>query len=287
MKCLKINKKKFDQNEGWDCPICDWRKEIPRSSTRPSLPELKDWVQAAETLPFRPDELSIVSKNVALAEAWVASIQPIIQSGQTLSIEKCRFYLRKIEGAEVFLPNEYNLFRRAAHSLAPLTSTPPPLVAESKAVKKPRTKKPKPENTLSSRDGNAQIPRFSMRPQYDAHSSEQRILPAQRFGQISMDHQPQQYQHSHPQSYTPYPVPSMKTLPPKGVFAPPQAFPAPYRSDGHRAPVEQMASVCGSCSCPFIAGTHNEPVRCSQCQRRHHTVCIGKYGGRLYPTFVW
>src|SRR5271167_4743484 len=57
MKCLKINKKKFDQNEGWDCPICDWRKEIPRSSTRPSLPELKDWVQAAETLPFRPDEL--------------------------------------------------------------------------------------------------------------------------------------------------------------------------------------------------------------------------------------
>src|SRR5208282_3557512 len=165
MKCLKINKKKFDQNEGWDCPICDWRKEIPRSSTRPSLPDLKDWVQAAETLPFRPDELSIVSKNIALAEAWVASIQPITQSGQTLSIEKCRFYLRKIEGAEVFLPNEYNFFRRAAHSLAPLTSTPPPLVAESKVVKKPRTKKPRPETTVPSQDPNAQIPRFSMRPQ--------------------------------------------------------------------------------------------------------------------------
>ena len=287
MKCLKINKKKFDQNEGWDCPICDWRKEIPRSSTRPSLPELKDWVQAAETLPFRPDELSIVNKNVALAEAWVASIQPIIQSGQTLSIEKCRFYLRKIEGAEVFLPNEYNFFRRAAHSLAPLTSTPPPLVAESKVVKKPRTKKPKPDTTVSSQDPNAQIPRFSMRPQYEPHPSEQRILPAQRFGHIPVDHhQPQPYQHQY-MPYPPNPTPSMQTLPPKGVFAPPQAFPAPYRSDGHRAPVEQMAPMCASCNSTFIPGTHNEPLTCSQCQRLHHTVCIGKYGGRLYPTFVW
>ena len=291
MKCLKINKKKFDQNEGWDCPICDWRKEIPRSSTRPSLPDLNDWVQAAETLPFRPDELSIVSKNVALAEAWVASIQPIIQSGQTLSIEKCRFYLRKIEGAEVFLPNEYNFFRRAAHLLAPLTSTPPPLVAESKVIKKPRTKKSKPETTGLSQAPNTQIPGFSMRPQHDPHPSEQRILPAQRFGHISMDQrQPQPYQRSQQHQFMPYPpnpVPSMQTLPPKGVFAPPQSFPAPYRSDGHRAPVEQMAPVCGSCNCPFIPGTHNEPLPCSQCQRLHHTVCIGKYGGRLYPTFVW
>src|SRR5438552_1758957 len=106
MKCLKINKKKFDHNEGWDCPICDWRKEIPRSCARPSLSELKEWAHAAESLPFCPEELSIVNKNVALAEAWVASIQPILQSIQTLSISKCRFYLRKIEGAEVFLPTE-------------------------------------------------------------------------------------------------------------------------------------------------------------------------------------
>src|SRR5271170_3150193 len=130
MKCLKINKKKFDQNEGWDCHICDWRKEIPRSSTRPSLAELKEWVQSAETLPFRPEELSIVTQNVTLAEAWIQSIQPVLS--QTLSINMCRFYLRKIEGAEVFLPQEYNFFRRTAHSLAPLTSTPPPLIADSK-----------------------------------------------------------------------------------------------------------------------------------------------------------
>lgn len=291
MKCLKINKKKFDQNEGWDCPICDWRKEIPRSSTRPSLPELKDWVQAAETLPFRPDELSIVTKNVTLAEAWVASIQPIMQSGQTLSIEKCRFYLRKIEGAEVFLPNEYNFFRRAAHFLAPLTSTPPPLVAESKVSKKPRTKKPKPETTVPPQDPNAHIGRFSMRPQYDPHPAEQRILPAQRFEHISTDHHPPQpYQHSRKHQYMQYPpnpASSIQTLPPKGIFAPPQAFPVPYRPEGHRAAVEQMAPQCGSCKAPFIPGTHNEPLTCSQCQRLHHTVCIGKYGGRLYPTFVW
>jgi histone demethylase JARID1 len=272
MKCLKINKKKFDQNDGWDCPICDWRKDIPRSSTRPSLNELKDWVKAADTLRFCPDELVIVNKNIALAEAWVNSIQPILQSRQNLSISLCRFYLRKIEGAEVFLPNEYNFFRRSAHEIAPVTSTPPPLVAESRVIKKPRPRKPKPD-VVSSQDSNP-IPPFTVRPPYN---QEQRILPSQRIP--PMDYQTQLYMQ--------YPIPSMQTLPPKGVFAPPQTFSTPHRTEELRAPIGHMARACGSCNGYFVPGTHNEPLPCNQCQRLHHTVCIGKYGGRLYPTFVW
>src|ERR1700738_324461 len=98
MKCLRLNKKKFDHDEGWDCPICDWRKDIPRSSPRPSLSELKDWQISAHKLPFRPDELVHVTKLIAGAEAWVASIQPFIHNKQKHTISKCRFYLRKIEG---------------------------------------------------------------------------------------------------------------------------------------------------------------------------------------------
>ena len=137
-----------------------------------------------------------MAKNITLAEAWVASIQPILESGQTLSISKCRFYLRKIEGAEIFLPNEYNFFRRSAHALAPLTSTPPPLVAESRVIKKPRPKKPKQEPLVPSQDSNSIKP-FVMRQPYQPHPAEQRILPSQRF-----DH-PQPYPY-----YSPNPVPS-------------------------------------------------------------------------------
>lgn len=273
-----MNKKKFDQNEGWDCPICDWRKEISRTSTRPNLIELKEWVAAAETLPFCPDELVIVRKIIALADAWVASIEPVLQNKELSSLSNCRFYLRKIEGAEVFLPAHYNFFRQTAHALAPMTVTPPPLAAESRVIKKPRPKKPKLENITTLSDRDSSTSRFSMRSPYEAHPTEQRILPAHRVDPMSMEPRPQ----------TCLNRPHVPSMPPKGTFAPPQIVSPSYRSEERRPQsIDCISPVCGSCKNPFVPGTHNEPLACCQCQKLHHTVCIGKYGGRLYPTFVW
>src|SRR5277367_1030107 len=286
MKCLKISKKKFDHNEGWDCPICDWRKGISRATTRPTLSDLKEWVGFAETLPFRPDELQVTAKNIDLIEAWVASILPVLENPQSLTINKCRFYLRKIEGGEIFLPAEYNLFRRTAHSLAPTSSTPPPLAAETKVSKKLRTKKPKLEIVASAqeRDSHRFGPRFDPEP---------RLLPAQRFPPMQTDlSQPRPYANSQPYpSYHPNAGPPMHSLPLKGIFMPPQQqiLPLPFRGEEQRPPPvqERLQPICGSCNNHFILGTHNKPLSCVQCSRLHHTICISKYGGRLYPEFIW
>lgn len=286
MKCLKISKTKFDQNEGWDCPICDWRKGISRRTARPTLSDLKEWIASAETLPFRPEELPIISKNIDLVEAWIASITPVIDDPDSLTINKCRFYLRKIEGGEIFLPAEYNFFRRTAHALVPTSSTPPPLAGESKVAKKPRTKKPKLETVASAQERDSH--RFG--PRYDP---EPRLLPAQRFPPMQTHMQtqlaqPPPYGNSQPYpSYHPNAGPPMHSLPPKGMFMPPQSqiLPSQFRPDEHRPPPPQVPT-CGSCNSHFVPGTH-EPLSCSQCSRLHHTLCIAKYGGRLYPAFVW
>ena len=283
MKCLKISKKKFDQNEGWECPICDWRKGIARTTSRPTLSDLKEWIAAAETLPFRPEELEITVKNIDLVETWAASVHPVIDNLDALTINKCRFYLRKIEGGEIFLPGEYNFFRRAAHALAPTSATPPPAAAETKVAKKPRMKKPKLDVVASAQQRESH--RFG--PRYDP---EPRLLPAQRYPPMHTDlgqHPP----YANSQSYTSYHSsagPPMHSLPPKGMFMPPQAqiLPSPFRPDERRPPQPPQVPSCSSCKNPLVHGTH-EPVSCSQCNRLHHTVCIPKYGGRLYPAFVW
>lgn len=55
--------------------------------------------------------------------------------------ETQRFYLRKLEGAEVFLVTETNFFRQELHKWCHVTSEPPPLFQESKSTRKPRPTK--------------------------------------------------------------------------------------------------------------------------------------------------
>ena len=276
LRCLKISKKKFDPQDGWDCPICDWRKQIPRTNTRPTIVELTDWIQNAESLPFRPGEVQLVQRIIAQMEAWRATLQPTLQADQLPSLDTCRFYLRKIEGAEVFLPVEYNFFRRAMHRLAPVSTTPPPPAAETRVLtKKTRTRKYQTEN---AQDPNGPPPRVSMRP-YDS----QPLLPVQRYTG-SMEHAPLVYG----QHYVPYPPnPShYPSLPPKGVFAPPSILPSPYGASVEQRPPMDRGPVCGSCNGHFFS-VHSQPATCSMCNRYQHTVCIAKYGGRLYPALVW
>ena len=276
LRCLKISKKKFDPHDGWDCPICDWRKEIPRTNTRPTLTELKDWNQNADGLPFRPSEAQLVQKIIAQMDAWLASLQPTLQTDQLPSLDTCRFYLRKIEGAEVFLPVEFNFLRRTMHTLAPVSTTPPPPAAETRVLmKKTRTRK---YQTVNAQDPNGPRPRISMRP-----NDSQPLLPAQLYT-APMDHAPPVYGH-HYMSYPPNPS-HYPLLPPKGVFAPPSVLPPPYGASVEQRPPMDRGPVCGSCDGPFVS-VHSQTVTCSICNRYQHTVCIATYGGRLYPALVW
>ena len=52
-----------------------------------------------------------------------------------------RFYLRKIEGAEVLLAFETNFFRQELHKWAPLGPEPPPILEHSHSTRKPRPTK--------------------------------------------------------------------------------------------------------------------------------------------------
>ena len=52
-----------------------------------------------------------------------------------------RFYLRKIEGAEVLLAFETNFFRQELHKWAPVAPEPPPILEYSHSTRKPRPTK--------------------------------------------------------------------------------------------------------------------------------------------------
>lgn len=52
-----------------------------------------------------------------------------------------RFYLRKIEGAEILLAWETNFFRQELHRLAPVAPEPPPVLEQSLSTRKPRPTK--------------------------------------------------------------------------------------------------------------------------------------------------
>jgi histone demethylase JARID1 len=55
--------------------------------------------------------------------------------------ETQRFYLRKIEGAEILLTYETNFFRQELHKWSPVATEPPPILEVSKSTRKPRPTK--------------------------------------------------------------------------------------------------------------------------------------------------
>jgi len=56
-------------------------------------------------------------------------------------IPTMRFYLRKIEGAEILLSHETNFFRQELHKWNPIAPEPPPTVENSQSTRKPRPTK--------------------------------------------------------------------------------------------------------------------------------------------------
>jgi len=150
-KCFKLARGKLKEEERYTCPICDYRVKIPRDATRPKLEDLQAWQDEIPSLPFQPEEEgvleSIIEQGTKFREYVAQYINPMLSSPDELGTQ--RFYLRKLEGAEILLTAEINFFRQELHKFAPVAPHPPPVLQESLSTRKPRpTKQQKLMNLL-------------------------------------------------------------------------------------------------------------------------------------------
>lgn len=142
-KCLKIARGKVKEDDKYTCPICDWRVKIPRDAARPKLEDLVAWREEVPGLPFQPEEEEVLDKIIDNAMAFRNHIKPFCNPVMATASEADaqRFYLRKIEGAEVLLAYETNYFRQELHKWSPVAPEPPPVLESSKSTRKPRPTK--------------------------------------------------------------------------------------------------------------------------------------------------
>lgn len=142
-KCLKIARGKVKEEDKYTCPICDWRVKIPRDAARPRLEDLIDWDEEIPNLPFQPEEETVLKQIIDNAQTFRNHIHsycnPVLSTRN--EAETQRFYLRKIEGAEILLANETNFFRQELHKWHPVAPNPPPVIEVSKSTRKPRPTK--------------------------------------------------------------------------------------------------------------------------------------------------
>jgi|TARA_R110002003_G_scaffold1640_3_gene23366 histone demethylase JARID1 len=139
------------EDDKYTCPICDYRVKIPRDATRPKLEDLQTWQDMLPNLPFQPEEEdtleSLIDHGTKFREYVAQYINPMLSSPEELTTQ--RFYLRKLEGAEILLSNEINFFRQELHKWAPVAPSPPPILQVSLSTRKPRpTKQQKLMNQL-------------------------------------------------------------------------------------------------------------------------------------------
>ncbi|MCJ1398826.1 hypothetical protein MMC11_002027 [Xylographa trunciseda] len=142
-KCLKIARGKIKEDDKYTCPICDYRVKIPRDAARPKLEDLQDWQAELPSLPFQPDEEDTLEDIVSSAQEFRDFIRPYTNPVMTTPDEVTtqRFYLRKIEGADILLAFETNFFRQELHKWAPVAPEPPPILENSLSTRKPRPTK--------------------------------------------------------------------------------------------------------------------------------------------------
>lgn len=148
-KCLKIARGKFKEDDKYTCPICDWRVKIPRDAARPKLEDLQDWQTEITMLPFQPEEEDTLEEIIATGQQFREFMQPYTNPMMITPEEVTtqRFYLRKIEGAEILLAQETNFFRQELHKWAPVAPMPPPMLDMSLSTRKPRPTKQQKEMT--------------------------------------------------------------------------------------------------------------------------------------------
>ncbi|RMZ79667.1 hypothetical protein DV738_g3237, partial [Chaetothyriales sp. CBS 135597] len=144
-KCLKLARGKVKETEKFTCPICDWRVKIPRDAARPKLEDLQAWQDEIPSLPFQPEEEELLKRIVDKAQAFRDFLSQYTNGNQLCrtmeEMPEMLFYLRKIEGAEVLLAYETNLFRQELHKWQGIAPEPPPILAQSLSTRKPRPTK--------------------------------------------------------------------------------------------------------------------------------------------------
>lgn len=142
-KCLKIARGKVKEDDKYTCPICDWRMKIPRDASRPKLEDLLSLQDEIATLPFQPEEEEILGRIIDNAQMFRDRIarycNPVLST--KAEAETQRFYLRKLEGAEVLLAYETNFFRQELHKWCPVAPEAPPILEVSLSTRKPRPTK--------------------------------------------------------------------------------------------------------------------------------------------------
>ena len=140
---MKIARGKVKDEDKYTCPICDWTVKIPRDAARPKLEDLQEWHAEMPQLPFQPDEEECLNRIVHTAQAFRDFVRPYINPvvATPEEVPTQRFYLRKIEGAEILLADETNFFRQELHRWAPVAPEPPPLLEHSLSTRKPRPTK--------------------------------------------------------------------------------------------------------------------------------------------------
>jgi len=142
---LKIARGKVKEDEDFCCPVCDYRVKIPRDAARPKLEDLINWQSEIPQLPFQPDEEECLDNIVNTAQAFRDFMVPYTRPNPLLStideIKMQRFWLRKIEGADILLAQETNFFRQELHRSVPIAPDPPPILEASLSTRKPRPTK--------------------------------------------------------------------------------------------------------------------------------------------------
>ncbi|KAK4986772.1 hypothetical protein LTR50_005067 [Elasticomyces elasticus] len=142
-KCLKIARGKVKEDDKYTCPICDWRVKIPRDAARPKLEDLQIWQEDLENLPFQPEEEETLAKTINDAVEFRDFIKPFVNPlmASPDEVASQRFYLRKVEGADILLTTETNFLRQQLHKWAPVAPEPPPVLQVSLSTRKPRPTK--------------------------------------------------------------------------------------------------------------------------------------------------
>lgn len=142
---MKIARGKVKEEEDFVCPICDHRVKIPRDANRPKLEEIAALKDEIRTLPFQPEEQEVIQSIVEVGQAFREDMQQYIHPNPVMAtpdeVPIMRFYLRKIEGADILLAEETNFFRQELYRFAPRAPEPPPIIEMSNSTRKPRPTK--------------------------------------------------------------------------------------------------------------------------------------------------
>lgn len=117
--------------------------KIPRDASRPKLEDLTSLADEIPSLPFQPEEEEVLRQIIDNAQNFRDKIaqycNPLLST--EAEAETQRFFLRKLEGAEILLSYETNFFRQELHKWCPVAPEPPPILQVSLSTRKPRPTK--------------------------------------------------------------------------------------------------------------------------------------------------